>query len=127
MSHRTISTENAPGAIGPYSQGCIGGKLLFVSGQLPIDPVSGAMIDSDIAAATKRCMDNLLAIVQAGHPSAHLVKVNIFLTNMADFTSVNEVYAGYFKDEAPARACVEVSRLPKGAPIEIEGVAVLPE
>jgi 2-iminobutanoate/2-iminopropanoate deaminase len=127
MSHRIISTENAPCAVGPYSQGCIGGKLLFISGQLPIDVKTGELEQDDIRKATQLCMSNLLAIAKAGHQSAHLVKVNIFLTSMVDFAAVNEIYATFFDAEPPARACVEVSGLPKGAKIEIEGIAVLPE
>lgn len=127
MSHKTVTTENAPKAIGPYSQGCIGGRLIFVSGQIPINPKTGEMISEDISAATRQCMENLFAVVKAAHSEAHLVKVSIFLTDMKNFGAVNEVYADFFDSAPPARACVEVSRLPKDAPIEIEGVAVLPE
>ncbi len=127
MSHRIVSTKDAPAAVGPYSQGCIGGRLLFVSGQIPIDPKNGEMIVSDIGAATRRCMDNLFAVVSAAGKGVHLVKVTIFLTDMGDFARVNEAYEKFFEGEPPARACIEVSRLPKDSPIEIEGIAVLPE
>ncbi len=113
--------------MGPYSQGCIGGRLFFISGQIPIDPKTGEMITDDIATATRQCMDNLMAVLRAGHEKAHLVKVCIYLTDMNQFGAVNEVYAGYFDENPPARACIEVSRLPKKASIEIDGIAVLPE
>jgi len=127
MSHRVISTGDAPGAVGPYSQGSIGGGLLFISGQLPIDPKTGRMETEDIREAARLCMNNLFAITRAGHVDSHLVKVSIFLKDMDDFGAVNEVYATYFDSEPPARACVEVARLPKDAIIEIEGIAILPE
>jgi len=127
MSHKTISTYRAPAAAGAYSQACIAGKLLFVSGQIPVVPVSGELIKGDIERATRQCMDNLLAIVEAAHSDAHLVKVTIYLTDMGNFADVNSAYASYFEIDPPARVCVEVSRLPKGAEIEIDGIAILPE
>ena len=127
MSHRVISTGDAPGAVGPYSQGCLAGRLIFISGQLPIDPKTGRMETEDIREATRFCMSNLIAVAKAGHAEAHLVKVTIFLKDMNDFPEVNEVYASFFDSDPPARACVEVARLPKGAIIEIEGVAITPE
>ncbi len=127
MSHRVISTGDAPGAVGPYSQGCIGGKLIFISGQLPIDPKTGRMETEDVREATRLCMSNLIAVMKAGHAEAHLVKVSIFLQDMNDFPTMNEVYASFFDSEPPARACIEVARLPKDAIIEIEGVAIIPE
>jgi len=125
MSHKIISTDKAPAAVGPYSQGCAAGNILFISGQIPINPGTGEMITDDIAAATRQCMDNLFAVLNAASADAHFVKITIFLTDMSDFGRVNEVYASYFDDNPPARACVEVSRLPKNAQIEIEGIAIL--
>ncbi len=125
MSFSVIKTSNAPAAIGPYSQGCIAGRMLFISGQIPVDPSTGKMITDDIKAATAQCLENIMAILRAADENARLVKVGIFLTDMGDFGKVNEIYATYFGDEPPARACVEVSALPKGAPIEIEAIAIL--
>jgi len=125
VSFSVIKTSNAPAAIGPYSQGCIAGRMLFISGQIPVDPSTGKMITDDIKAATAQCLENIMAILRAADENARLVKVGIFLTDMGDFGKVNEIYATYFGDEPPARACVEVSALPKGAPIEIEAIAIL--
>jgi len=127
MSHKIVSTDKAPAAVGPYSQGCIGGGLLFISGQIPVNPATGEMVTDDIVSATRQSMENLLAVLRASGDGAHLVKVTIFLTDMSNFGAVNEVYASFFDSEPPARACIEVAALPKGAPIEIEGIAVLPE
>jgi len=127
MSHKIVNTDKAPAAIGPYSQACIGGNLLFISGQIPINPEFGTMVEGDIKVATKQCLDNLFAIVSAAGDDVHLVKVTIFLVDMDNFADVNEAYKEYFKENPPARACVEVSRLPKDANIEIEGIAVLPK
>lgn len=125
MSHRMISTEKAPKAVGPYSQGCLAGNLIFISGQLPIDPSSGAMISDDIKKATAQCLENVLAIAHSASEKAHLVKVVIYLVDMGRFPEMNEAYSEFFKENPPARACVEVRRLPKDAIIEIEAVAVV--
>jgi len=118
-----ISTEKAPKAIGPYSQAVRAGNLLFISGQLPIDPASGDM-PASAAAQTERSLQNLKAIVEAaGMTMADVVKVNVFMADLSEFATMNEVYGRYFSAPFPARAAVEVSRLPKDAMVEIEAVA----
>ncbi|GFZ31144.1 reactive intermediate/imine deaminase [Clostridium zeae] len=118
-----ISTENAPKAIGPYSQGISIENLVFTSGQIPLDPATGELI-IEIKAATKRSMLNVKAILeQAGSSLDNIIKATIFLKNIDDFNSVNEVYGEFFKENPPARSCVEISRLPKDAVIEIEVIA----
>lgn len=118
-----ISTEKAPKAIGPYSQAVRAGNLLFISGQLPIDPASGAMPDT-VAAQAERSLQNVKAIVEAaGMTMADVVKVNVFMADLSEFGTMNEVYGRYFSAPFPARAAVEVSRLPKDALVEIEAVA----
>lgn len=118
-----IKTDKAPAAIGPYSQGAAAGGLVFVSGQLPIDPASGEMF-ADPAAAADQSLKNIAAILAAkGLSMANVVKVNIFLSDMADFGAVNEVYAKHFTEPFPARACVAVKELPKSAVLEIEAIA----
>ncbi|QAA31524.1 RidA family protein [Clostridium manihotivorum] len=118
-----ISTENAPKAIGPYSQGISIDNLIFTSGQIPIDPATGELV-TDIKEATKRSMLNVKAILeQAGSSLENIIKATIFLKNIDDFGSVNEVYGEFFKENPPARSCVEISRLPKDAVIEIEVIA----
>ena len=117
MRH-AVSTPSAPKAIGPYSQGIRAGSLLFVSGQVPIDPATGQIIDGDIAAQTHRVFQNIGEILKAGGASFdHVVRTTVFLADMNDFGAMNEVYATYFTSPAPARATVEVSRLPKDAPM----------
>jgi len=121
-----ISTDKAPAAIGPYSQGTIANNVIFTSGQLPIVPETGELIKDDIKKATKQSLDNVLAIVEAGGGSlTDIVKVNIYIKNMDDFGKVNEVYEAFFNDHKPARSCVEVSRLPKDGDIEIEAIAII--
>jgi 2-iminobutanoate/2-iminopropanoate deaminase len=122
----TISTENAPGAIGPYSQGVKIGSLVFTSGQLPIDMATGELEVDDIKEATRNSLRNCDAILQAaGSSLAKAVKTTVFLTDLADFTAVNEVYGSFFEDAFPARSCVQVAALPKGAKVEIEVIAEL--
>ncbi len=122
MPTSVISTPKAPAAIGPYSQGIVVGSLVFTSGQLPMDPVSGAM-PSEPAAQAKQCLENVKAVLEAGGSSlARAVKVTVFLQDMAHFTAVNEVYASYFSGSFPARSCVQVARLPKDALVDIEAV-----
>ena len=122
---KAIRSEGAPAPIGPYSQAVQAGGLVFVSGQIPLDPETGKMIDGDIGTLTKRCMDSVVAILgAAGLDASHIVKSNIYLADMADFAAVNEVYATYFSEGIPpARAAVAPAELPKGARIEIEVVA----
>jgi 2-iminobutanoate/2-iminopropanoate deaminase len=127
-SRQAISTESAPAAIGPYSQGLVCGTLLFVSGQLPMDPASGELIEGTIVEKTRRVLENLRAIAEAaGGSLKDVVKTTVFLKDMNDFVAMNGVYAEYFTDTPPARAAVQVAALPKGADIEIEAVAVLSE
>lgn len=121
---KVIETKKAPAAVGPYSQGIITGNLVFTSGQLPIIPESGELISDDIEKATERSLENVKEILEeAGTSLDKTIKVNIFLKNMADFGKVNEIYSKYFKENKPARSCVEVSNLPKNGIIEIEAIA----
>ena len=119
-----ISTTGAPGAIGPYSQAVKAGDLLFVSGQLPIDPATGAFAGDDIAAQTRQSLTNVKNIVEAaGMTMADVVRVGVFLKDMEHFGAMNAVYGEFFTGECPARAAVQVARLPKDALVEIEAVA----
>lgn len=120
---KTVSTPNAPAAIGPYSQAVITGNLVFVSGQLPVDPVSGEL-KTDIESAARQSLDNVAAILAAaGTDMAHVVKTTCYLAHMSDFAAFNAVYAGYFKSGCPARVCFEAAALPKNALCEVEAVA----
>jgi 2-iminobutanoate/2-iminopropanoate deaminase len=121
-----IRTDKAPEAIGPYSQAVKCENLLFISGQIPINPETQEVIDGDIKEQTRQVMENIKAIVEeAGINMEHVVKTTIFLKNLDDFNTVNEVYGSYFKNHKPARATVEVSNLPKGVLIEIEAIACI--
>lgn len=120
---RTISTDKAPKAIGPYSQAVQAGEFLYVSGQIPVDPETGE-IPNDIASQAKRSLENLKAILEAaGYLLTDVVKTTVFSTDINDFAEVNAVYSEYFPKEAPARSFVAVKELPKGVKIEIEAVA----
>jgi 2-iminobutanoate/2-iminopropanoate deaminase len=122
---QAISTEQAPKAIGPYSQAIRAGNLLFVSGQIPIDPATGDLVVGDIATQTHRVFKNLTAILAAAGGSLdNVVRTTVFLADMGDFAAMNEVYAGYFSTPAPARSTVQAARLPKDARIEIDVIAV---
>ena len=124
MSMKVISTDKAPSAVGPYSQAIEAGKYLYTSGVLPIDMSNGKLVESDIFTATKVCMENIIAILkEAGYDLDNVVKTMIYIVDMEEFSVVNEAYETYFKDHKPARSCVEVSKLPKGAEIEIEVIA----
>ncbi len=119
-----IKTEKAPAAIGPYSQGIKVDGFIYTSGQLPIDMETGEQISSSIDKATKACLENVLAIVEAGGGSLDsIVKVTVFVDDIDDFSAINDTYAAFFGDHAPARSLVEVAKLPKKAIIEIEAVA----
>ena len=119
-----VSTTRAPQAIGPYSQAIRAGDLVFVSGQIPLDPATGAVVAGDIAAQTHRVMQNLQAVLEAAGASlGAVVKTTIYLADLGDFAAVNEVYGGYFTPPAPARATVQVARLPKDVRVEIDAVA----
>ena len=121
-----ISTDQAPGAIGPYSQAVRVGDLVFLSGQIPIDPKSGRLVEGDAAAQTRRVMENLGAVLlAAGASFDRVVRSTIYLTNLGDFVQVNEVYGSYFPIEPPARATVQVAALPRGAAVEIDMIAHL--
>lgn len=124
---RVIATTAAPGAIGPYSQATEANGFVFVSGQLPLDPVSGAFVSDDIAEQAEQCIKNLLAVLAAAGCSAEdVVKTTVFMVDIGDFAVVNEVYAKYFKSECPARCAMQAGALPKGAQIEIEAIAAKP-
>ena len=129
MSKKVIRTDKAPAPVGPYNQAiATSGEMLFIAGQIPLDPQSGKIIgEGDIAAQTTQVMANIEAILtEAGATWDRVVKTSVFLSDLANFTPMNQVYAKYFAEEtAPARACVEVSRLPKDVLVEIECIAVI--
>ena len=121
---KIISTNEAPAAIGPYSQAVRCGRFLFCSGQIPLNPESGQVVTGDIATQTRRVMDNIESILRIeGMTFDSIVKTTIFLTNLGDFQTVNETYGSYFKQDPPARSTVQVSALPRGANVEIEVIA----
>ncbi len=125
MGRKTVNTDAAPKAIGPYSQAIEAGGFVFVSGQIPIDPKTGDLVQSDIKTQTGQVMENARAILTAaGCGMRDVVKTTIYLKNMAEFAQVNEVYGGYFPMDPPARATVEVSRLPKDVAIEMDFIAM---
>ena len=127
MAIRTVLTESAPAAIGPYSQGVVAGGFLFTAGQIALDPASGQIVAGDVAAQTERVLANLLAILgSAGCSWRHVVKTTVYLHDMADFPRVNEIYARTLGDARPARSTVQVSGLPRGALVEIDAVAHIP-
>jgi len=122
---KAIFTEQAPKAIGPYSQAIRAGGLVFVSGQIPLDPASGQIVEGDIAAQTRRVLENLKAILAAAGSSLdRAVRTTIFLTDLGHFDVVNQVYGEFFKETPPARSTVQVSRLPKNVLVEIDCIAV---
>ncbi len=126
MNKKSIATEKAPSAIGPYSQAISTGNLVFISGQLPIDPAQGKLIDGTISTRTHQVLRNLQAIAQeAGGDLAGIVKTTIFLTDLADFREVNAAYAEYFPTMPPARSTVQVAALPLGSNIEIEAILLI--
>jgi 2-iminobutanoate/2-iminopropanoate deaminase len=121
---QAVSSPDAPKAIGPYSQAVRAGQLLFLSGQVPLDPATGQIVDGDIAVQTRRVFDNLGAVLKAGGRSfADVVRTTVYLSDMNDFAAVNEVYGTYFSEPYPARATVQVARLPKDARVEIDVIA----
>lgn len=125
MALSPVSTEGAPRAIGPYSQGIRAGGFLFTAGQVGFDPASGELVDGGVAEQTARVLENLRAILAAsGSDLSRVVKTTVFLVDMADFAAMNEVYAKAFGDHRPARSTVAVAALPRGARVEIEAVAV---
>jgi 2-iminobutanoate/2-iminopropanoate deaminase len=121
-----VSTSSAPAAIGPYSQAISAGGFLFVSGQIPLDPATGTLVDGDIAAQTHRVLQNLGEILKAGGSSFDaVVRTTVYLADMNDFSAMNEVYATYFSTPAPARATIQAARLPRDARVEIDLIAKL--
>jgi len=125
---RPIATKTAPAAIGPYSQAVQAAGFIFLSGQIPLDPGTGKMIEGDVTTQTERVLDNLGAVLKAaGCTFAHVVKTTIFLVDMADYQVVNETYAKRFAQNPPARATVQVAALPRGARVEIDAIACLPQ
>ena len=124
---RTIHTVGAPAAFGPFSQGVRTDTLVFVTGQLPLDPATGEVVSEDVQEQTRQVMSNLKAILaEAGCTMDRVLKATVFITSMDDFVRVNEVYAEFFSGSYPARSCIEVSGLAKGAKVEIEAIALLP-
>jgi 2-iminobutanoate/2-iminopropanoate deaminase len=124
--HTTISTENAPKAIGPYSQAVVHNGLVFLSGQIPIDPLTGQIIEGDITWQTERVLDNLRNVLEAaGSSLGKVVKTTVFLKDMEDFQKMNAVYARYFSENPPARSTVEAARLPRDVRVEIDCIASL--
>ncbi len=119
-----IATNNAPAAIGPYSQAIKAGSLIFISGQLPIDPKTGEFAGNDITSQTEMSLKNVKAVLnEAGYEMSDVIKTTVFLKDMNTFSGMNEVYAGFFNEPFPGRAAVEVARLPKDALVEIEAIA----
>jgi 2-iminobutanoate/2-iminopropanoate deaminase len=122
---KIISTKEAPAAVGPYSQAVRVGSTVYCAGQIPLDPKSGQIVPGDIGAQTRRVLENIAAVLRAESLAfENIVKTTIFLTNLNDFQTVNEIYGSYFKKEPPARSTVQVPALPKGASVEIEVIAV---
>ncbi|TQF12964.1 MULTISPECIES: RidA family protein [Myxococcus] len=127
MARKTLHSDQAPKAIGPYSQAVQvdAGKLTFLSGQIPLDPVTMEMVQGDVVAQAERVMLNLQAVLAAGGLDfSHVVRCTIFLTDLGDFAKVNEVYGRYFTGAPPARATVQVAALPRGSKVEIDAIAV---
>lgn len=121
-----VSTENAPGAIGPYSQAIKTGNLVFVSGQIPIDPKTNEFVSNDVAEQTVQVLKNLSAVLEAaGSSLSNVIKTTVFLADMNDFGAMNEIYAEYFGDNKPARATVQAARLPRDAKVEIEAIGLV--
>ncbi len=126
MEKSAVSTNKAPQAIGPYSQAIKVGNLVFCSGQIPLDPETGAVVEGDVSVQTRRVLKNLKAVLDAaGASMEHIVKTTVYLKDMNDFVAMNGVYAEFFRSVPPARAAVEVARLPKDVAVEIEAVAFL--
>ena len=126
MNKEVVSTDKAPGAVGPYSQGIKTGNLFFFSGQIPLNPATGKLAEGDVSVQAAQACENVMALLQSqGLTAANVVKTTVFITDMSSFAAVNEVYKKYFTAPCPARSCVEVSKLPLGAQVEIEAIASL--
>jgi 2-iminobutanoate/2-iminopropanoate deaminase len=125
MQRERVSTNGAPAALGPYSQAIASGQLVFASGQIALIPETGELIDRDVGSQTKRALENLSAVLQAaGSTLGQVVKTTVFLTSMDNFAAMNEVYAGFFPGDPPARSTIAVAGLPKGALVEIEAIGI---
>jgi len=125
MSRRTIATVDAPKAVGPYSQAVAVGQFLFCSGQIPLKPATGELLQGDVTEQTTQVLENLGAVLRAnGMTLADVVKTTVFLTDLGDFAAMNDVYASYFPSSQPARSTIQVAALPKAARVEIEAIAV---
>jgi 2-iminobutanoate/2-iminopropanoate deaminase len=126
MQRESVKTQHAPAAIGPYSQAIKAGGMVYAAGQIPLDPTTGQLISGDIQAQTERVLENLRAVLAAAGSSLDgVVKTTVFLKSMGDFAAMNEVYARYFTDTAPARSTIAVADLPRGALVEIECIALI--
>jgi 2-iminobutanoate/2-iminopropanoate deaminase len=126
MQKKIISTDKAPGAIGPYNQAIKSGSLLFTSGQISLDPQTGEVVGQDIQTQARQVMENLKALLQAGGADlSQVIKTTCFLNDMGDFAQFNLVYQEYFGEDAPARSCVAVDRLPKDVLVEVEAIAAV--
>ena len=126
MTRSTVSTAEAPGAVGPYVQGVRAGDFLFVSGQVALDPATGQLVEGGVEAQTERALKNVRAILEAGGSSLdRVVKATVYLTDLGEFETMNRVYATFFGDSRPARVTVEVSRLPRNAKVEIDAIAIV--
>jgi 2-iminobutanoate/2-iminopropanoate deaminase len=122
---KILTAQGAPAAIGPYSHGVFAGDLLFASGQIPLDPATGNLVEGGVEEQTEQCMKNVGAVLAAaGLGYDAVVKTTVFITNMADFPKINAIYGKYFPENSPARSCVEVAALPKGALLEVEIIAL---
>jgi len=125
MPKKIIATPDAPKAVGPYSQAIAAGSLLFCSGQIPLDPITGQLVQGDVTDQTTQVLENLGAVLRENAMTfAHVVKTTVFLTDLGDFAAMNDVYATFFPSAQPARSTVQVAALPKGARVEIEAIAV---
>ena len=121
-----VQTDSAPAAVGPYSQAIRTGDLLFVSGQIPLDPSSGELVKEDAPGQARRCLENVAAICEAaGGSLANAVRITVWLTDMHDFAQVNEAYAEFFESDPPARVAIQVGALPKGADVEVDAIVAL--
>jgi 2-iminobutanoate/2-iminopropanoate deaminase len=126
LRRETVTADGAPEAIGPYSHAVRAGELLFCSGQIPLDPVSGELVGATPAEQARRCLENLAAVCEAAGTSlSRAVRLTVFMTDLGAFAEVNDVYAGFFDEDPPARAAVGVSQLPRGSYVEIDAVVAL--
>jgi 2-iminobutanoate/2-iminopropanoate deaminase len=126
MSRKSVVTDKAPPAVGPYSQGVIAAGWVYTAGQVALDPATGEMMGADAATQAERALRNVAAILEsAGSGLDHVVRTTVYLTDMDDFAAVNKVYATFFREPFPARACVQVSRLPLGALVEVDAIATV--